>query len=39
MEDNQADGEEAMFHFLEDYQRVWQAWVSPEVASKIKQAL
>ncbi|CAK4075046.1 hypothetical protein VDT1_3762 [Vibrio sp. 16] len=39
MEDNQADGEEAMFHFLEDYPQIWQAWVSPEVANKIKQAL
>lgn len=39
MEDNQADGEEAMFHFLEDYPQIWQAWVSPEVANKVKQAL
>ncbi|MFM2587851.1 ABC transporter substrate-binding protein [Vibrio sp. TBV020] len=39
MEDNQADGEEAMFHFLEEYPQIWQAWVPQDVANKIKQAL
>jgi len=39
MEDNQADGEEAMFHFLEEYPQIWQAWVPQDVANKVKQAL
>ena len=39
MEDNQADGEEAMFYFLESYPQVWQAWVPQDVAKKVKQAL
>ncbi|MCY9844154.1 ABC transporter substrate-binding protein [Vibrio caribbeanicus] len=39
MEDNQADGEEAMFYFLESYPKIWQAWVPQDVAKKVKQAL
>ncbi|MDC5705977.1 ABC transporter substrate-binding protein [Vibrio europaeus] len=39
MEDNQADGEEAMFHFLEEYPQIWQSWVPQDVANKVKQAL
>ncbi|EEX94465.1 hypothetical protein VIOR3934_19195 [Vibrio orientalis CIP 102891 = ATCC 33934] len=39
MEDNQADGEEAMFHFLEKYPQIWTAWVPQDVADKVKQAL
>ncbi|WP_394126471.1 ABC transporter substrate-binding protein [Vibrio hepatarius] len=39
MEDNQADGEEAMFHFLEEYPQIWTAWVPQDVADKVKQAL
>lgn len=39
MEDNQADGEEAMFHFLEEYPQIWQAWVPQDVANKVQQAL
>ncbi len=39
MEDNQADGEETMFHFLEDYPQIWTQWVPEEIANKVKQAL
>lgn len=39
MQDNQADGEEAMYHFLEDYPQVWQAWVPHDVAKKVEKAL
>ncbi|MEH6576413.1 MAG: ABC transporter substrate-binding protein [Amphritea sp.] len=39
MEDNQADGDVAMEHFLENYESTWAAWVSADVAEKIKQAL
>lgn len=39
MEDNQADGEVAMEHFLKNYQTTWQPWVSPEIAKKITKAL
>lgn len=39
MEDNQADGDVAMEHFLNNYQSTWTPWVSSEVAGKVKQAL
>ena len=39
MEDNQADGEVAAEHFLVEFEDTWTAWVSPEVAAKIKAAL
>ena len=35
MEDNQADGEETMFHFLEERQDIWQQWVPADVAEKV----
>ena len=39
MEDNQADGEEAMFYFLEEYPQIWQQWVPQDVAKKVQDAL
>ena len=39
MEDNQADGEEAMYYFLEQYPHIWQTWVPEEIAKKVKKAL
>jgi len=39
MEDNQADGELAMEHFLTEHEASWTPWVSPEVAAKVKKAL
>jgi glycine betaine/proline transport system substrate-binding protein len=39
MEDNQADGEEAMFHFLEEYPQIWKAWLPQDVAQKVQDAL
>lgn len=39
MKDNQADGEIGMEHFLVEYESVWRAWLSPEVADKVKAAL
>ncbi|WP_051786368.1 ABC transporter substrate-binding protein [Endozoicomonas numazuensis] len=39
MEDNQADGEMAMEHFLKNYPQIWQTWVSEAAATKIKKAL
>lgn len=39
MEDNQADGEEAMFYFLEEYPQIWQQWLPQEVAKKVQNAL
>jgi len=39
MEDNQADGEEAMIHFLTEYPDIWHPWVSAEVAKKVEAAL
>jgi len=39
MEDNQADGDVAMEHFLTENADTWTAWVSEEAAAKIKTAL
>ena len=39
MADEQATGEDAAYHFLENYEDVWTAWVEPEVAEKVKAAL
>jgi glycine betaine/proline transport system substrate-binding protein len=39
MTDNQATGEDGAVHFLKNYPQVWEAWVSPEVAAKVKKAL
>lgn len=39
MEDHQADGEETMYHFLEDYPQIWTQWLPESVAHKIKKAL
>jgi glycine betaine/proline transport system substrate-binding protein len=39
MEDNQADGDVAMEHFLTENADTWTAWVSEEAAAKIKAAL
>jgi glycine betaine/proline transport system substrate-binding protein len=39
MSDNQATGEEGAAHFLENYETVWGAWVSPEAMAKVKAAL
>lgn len=38
MEDNQADGDVAMEHFLTENADTWTAWVSEEAAAKIKTA-
>ena len=39
MADNQATGEEAAYHFLENNEDVWSTWVEADVAEKIKAAL
>lgn len=39
MEDNQADGEQAMEYFLTEFESDWSAWVSEQAKEKIKQAL
>ncbi|MDK9739055.1 ABC transporter substrate-binding protein [Vibrio sp. D404a] len=39
MEDNQADAEEAMYHFLETSPEVWTSWVPQDVAKRVEQAL
>jgi len=37
--DNQADGEAATRTFLQENEAIWQQWVTPEAAAKIKAAL
>ena len=39
MESNQADGEFAALHFLENYSDIWTAWVPSKVADKIKSSM
>lgn len=39
MEDEQADGEIAMAHFLKTQEDKWTKWVSADVAAKVKKAL
>ncbi|MFT4727819.1 MAG: glycine betaine/proline transport system substrate-binding protein [Granulosicoccus sp.] len=39
MADNQATGEEGAAHFLENYENVWAAWMSPEAKAKLKAGL
>ncbi|MGC9403266.1 MULTISPECIES: ABC transporter substrate-binding protein [Vibrio] len=39
MEDNQADGEEGMYHFLSESPEIWHPWVSAEIAKKVENAL
>ena len=39
MEDNQADGNVAMEHFLKNYESTWSKWVSADVRDKVKKAL
>lgn len=39
IEDNQADGEYAAFHFLSEYEAIWTNWVPADIAEKIKKAL
>lgn len=39
MGDNQGTNEDGAYYFLENHADVWEAWVTPEVAAKIKDAL
>ncbi|MTI07871.1 ABC transporter substrate-binding protein [Roseibium denhamense] len=39
MDENQATSEDGAYFFLESFPDVWTAWVSPEVAEKVKSAL
>lgn len=39
MEDEQADGDVIMEHFMKNYESTWSAWVPADVAAKLKKAL
>lgn len=39
VDENQADGETAMAHFLKEYEAQWTPWVTAKVASRVKAAL
>lgn len=39
VDDNQADGEVAMAHFMKTHEPLWREWVSAEAAGRIKAAL
>ncbi|MGF1741356.1 ABC transporter substrate-binding protein [Vibrio profundum] len=39
MEENQADGNDAMYYFLTQYPQIWHQWVPQAVADKVDAAL
>jgi glycine betaine/proline transport system substrate-binding protein len=39
MNENQATGEDAAYHFLETYPEIWTGWVSEEAAEGVKSEL
>jgi glycine betaine/proline transport system substrate-binding protein len=39
MSENQANGEDAAYYFLETYPEVWGAWVSEDVAAMVQDEL
>ncbi len=39
MQENNVEPEEAAIWFLQEYEDTWTTWVSPEVATKVKDAL
>lgn len=39
MEENQADGDIAMEHFMKNYESTWSAWVPADVADRLKKQL
>lgn len=39
MSDNQANGEDAAFYFLKNYEKVWTEWLTPAQVKKVKDAL
>jgi len=39
IEANQAEGETAAIHFLSNYTKMWNSWVSADVAAKVKAAV
>jgi glycine betaine/proline transport system substrate-binding protein len=39
MSDNQANGEDAAFYFLKNYQDTWTSWLMAEQVAKVKKAL
>ncbi len=39
MADNQANGEDAAFYFLKNYEDIWSKWLSAEQITKVKKSL
>lgn len=39
MEENQADAEEAMYYFFENYSQTWKQWLPEPVADRVEKAL
>jgi glycine betaine/proline transport system substrate-binding protein len=39
IEANQADGDTAATHFLKNFEAVWSAWLSADIAAKVKNAV
>ena len=39
MDKEKAEGEDAAYYFLEKYENIWEKWISPDVAKKVKSSL
>jgi glycine betaine/proline transport system substrate-binding protein len=39
IEENQADGDTAAVHFLKNFEAVWSAWLTVDIATKVKKAI
>jgi glycine betaine/proline transport system substrate-binding protein len=39
IEENQADGDTAATHFLKNFEAVWSAWLSADIAAKVRKAV
>ena len=39
MDNEKAEGEDAAYYFLEKHENIWEKWISPDVAKKVKSSL
>ena len=39
MDNEKAEGKDAAYTFLKKHENVWEKWVSPDVAKKVKSSL
>jgi glycine betaine/proline transport system substrate-binding protein len=39
MDNEKAEGEDAAYYFLKKHENIWEKWISPDVAKKVKSSL